>query len=281
MILVFGNSGQVATELQRRQDVVALGRDKVDLIDLSVVKDAINTYKPRAVVNAAAYTAVDKAEAEASLAMAVNCDAPIAMAEACLERNIPLVHISSDYVFSGAGMSSWAPLDEPNPINMYGHSKLAGENGIRSSGAVHAVLRTSWVFSAHGSNFVKTMLRLSNERDILQVVSDQIGGPTPASDIAEACLHIAEALKTDPGKTGTYHYSGAPDISWAEFAKEIFVQSNRSVRVDPILTADYATIAARPCNSRLDCSGTEQVFGLARPDWRIGLQSILKELKVI
>jgi dTDP-4-dehydrorhamnose reductase len=155
-----------------------------------------------------------------------------------------------------------------------------GEQGIRAAGCTHAILRTSWVFSAHGSNFVKTMLRLSESRDALSVVDDQIGGPTPARAIAAACLSIAQQLFDDRGKTGTYHFSGAPDVSWCAFARDIFAQARRATRVSPIGTPDYPTPAARPLNSRLDCQTTEQVFGIPRPDWRAGLTETVTELGI-
>ena len=281
MILVFGKTGQVATELQRLGDVMALGRGQVDLSDPGACAAAIRAHKPAAVINAAAYTAVDKAEDDAVLATVINGDAPTSMAQACAEMGIPLVHISTDYVFEGSGAAPWQPTDMAAPQNVYGRSKLAGEEGISGSGAAFAILRTSWVVSSHGSNFVKTMLRLSETRDALGVVADQIGGPTPARDIARACLKIAEQLQQDPSKSGTYHFSGAPDVSWAEFAAEIFDQAGRAVVVTPIATRDYPTPAARPLNSRLDCTKTEQVFDIKRPDWRAGLSAILVDLKAI
>ena len=279
MILVFGKTGQVATELQRLGNVVALGRDQADLSDPQACADAISTHRPRAVINAAAYTAVDKAEEEEALATIINGDAPAAMARVCMELGIPLIHISTDYVFDGTGERPWQPNDPTDPQNAYGRSKLAGEIGIRNSGAVHAILRTSWVVSAHGANFVKTMLRLSDTRDALSVVADQIGGPMPARDIAAASLKIVEQLIDDPSKSGTYHFSGAPDVSWAEFAYEIFAQAGKAMSVTPIPTAEYPTPAQRPLNSRMDCRTTEQVFGIARPDWREGLHMILNELE--
>ena len=281
MILVFGKTGQVATELRRFGSVVALGRDQADLSDPQACAGAIRTHAPSAVINAAAYTTVDKAEQEEALATLINGDSPTAMAQACVELGIPLIHISTDYVFDGTGEKPWRLDDATAQQNAYGRSKLAGEIGIRGSGAVHAILRTSWVVSAHGANFVKTMLRLSESRDALNVVVDQIGGPTPAHDIAAACLEIAKQLIQDPTKSGTYHYSGAPDVSWADFAAEIFAQSGRHVMVTPIPTADYPTLAQRPLNSRLDCRETEQAFAIPRPDWRDGLQKILKDLEVI
>ena len=279
MILVFGKTGQVAKELQRLADVTVLGREGVDLSDPQVCADAIRTHAPRAVINAAAYTAVDRAEEEEAMATIINGDAPTAMAQACVELGIPLIHISTDYVFAGMGDAPWHPNDPTAPQNAYGRSKLVGEIGIRNSGAVHAILRTSWVVSAHGANFVKTMLRLSDTRDTLAVVADQIGGPTPARDIAAACLQIAEQLIANPSKSGTYHYSGAPDVSWANFATAIFEQAGKAVAVTPISTTDYLTPAKRPLNSRMECGAMEQVFGIPRPDWRDGLNMILQELE--
>jgi dTDP-4-dehydrorhamnose reductase len=279
MILVFGKTGQVATELQRLGDVVALGRDQADLSDPAACADAIRTHAPPAVINAAAYTAVDKAEEEEALATTINGDAPTAMAQACAELSIPLIHISTDYVFAGTGDAPWQPDAPTAPQNAYGRSKLAGEIGIRNSGAVHAILRTSWVVSADGANFVKTMLRLSDIRDALNVVADQIGGPTPAHDIAAACLQIAEQLIADPLKSGTYHYCGAPHVSWADFARAIFNQAGRAVAVTPIPTTDYPTPARRPLNSRLDCHATKQAFDIASPNWCDGLNMILQKLE--
>lgn len=280
MILVFGKTGQVATELQRLSGIMALGREDVDLSDPAACTAAILEYAPKAVINAAAYTAVDRAEDEEYLATVISGEAPTAMAKACVKLGIPLVHISTDYVFNGLGNTPYCPEDATEPQNAYGRSKLAGETGIRESGAVYAILRTSWVVSAHGTNFVKTMLRLSETRDALNVVADQIGGPTPARDIATACLQMAEQLVQEPSKSGTYHYSGAPDVSWADFATEIFTQADRIVTVTPIPTAEYPTPAKRPLNSRMACHSTEQVFGIKRPNWQDGLKEILKDLEV-
>ena len=279
MILVFSKTGQVAIELQRLGELLAIGREEADLSDPQACSDAIRAYAPIAVVNAAAYTAVDRAEEEEALATVINGDAPTAMAQVCAELGIPLIHISTDYVFEGTGESPWRPDDATVPKNAYGRSKLAGENGIRASGAAHAILRTSRVVSAHGINFVKTMLRLAETRTSLNVVTDQIGGPTPASDIAVACMKVANQLIKDPSKSGTYHFSGAPDVSLAKFASAIFHQAGKNVRVTPILTFDYPTPAKRPLNSRMDCKTTEQVFGIRRPDWRDQLKMILRELE--
>lgn len=281
MILVFGKTGQVATELQKLENVLALSREDVDLSNPSTCADAIREHVPKAVINAAAYTAVDKAEDEEALATIINGDSPKAMAEVCASMGIPLVHISTDYVFSGDGDTPWKPDDITVPQSAYGRSKLAGEIAVRDSGAVYVILRTSWVVSLHGTNFVKKIMRLSEKQDTFNVVADQIGGPTPARDIAAACLQIAEQLIKDPSKSGTYHFSGAPDVSWAEFATNIFAQARRKVTIKPISTVDYPTPAKRPLNSRIDCFTTEQIFTIHRPDWRKGLNMILKEIEII
>ena len=281
MILIFGKTGQIATELQRTGDVLALDRDLTDLSNPSTCYDAIKIHAPEAVINAAGYTNVDRAENEEELATIINAYSPKAMAQACKTLNIPLVHLSTDYVFDGTGDQPWQPKDATKPQNAYGRSKKIGEDRIRAVGSTYGILRTSWVVSSHGNNFVKTMLNLSENRDTLSLVSDQIGGPTPAKDIAKTCLQIVRQLKQDPSKSGTYHFSGTEDTSWADFAKEIFQQTGRSVNVLPIPTCDYPTPAVRPLNSRLNCNKTEEVFSIRRPDWRIGLNDILIELGVI
>ena len=282
MILVFGSTGQVATELRRlAPEATFLGRDKADLTDPEACAAAIRAHDPSAVINAAAWTAVDKAEEEEATATVVNGTAPGAMARVCADLGIPFVHISTDYVFEGGGTAAWAPTDPTGPLGAYGRSKLAGEQAIQAAGGTWAILRTSWVFSAHGNNFVKTMLRLSETRDALNVVGDQIGGPTPAGDIAKACLSIVEQLREDPAKTGLHHFSGAPDVSWANFARAIFDVAGRTVAVTDIPSSAYPTPAVRPANSRMDCSALETVFGISRPDWRIALAAVIKELEEV
>lgn len=278
MILVFGKTGQVATELQRQADVHALGRAEADLTDPASCAAQIAALKPAAVINAAAYTAVDKAEEDEVTATLVNGEAPTAMAQACATLGIPFVHISTDYVFDGTGDAAFAPQDETAPLGAYGRSKLAGEEGVRAAGGTHVILRTSWVFSADGANFLKTMLRLGAERDKLTIVADQIGGPTPASAIARACLSIARQLAQAPELSGTYHFSGAPDVSWADFARVIFEKAALDCAVEDIPSTAYPTPAKRPANSRMDCS-TLEVFGLERPDWAAEIDRILKELE--
>jgi dTDP-4-dehydrorhamnose reductase len=279
MILVLGKSGQVASELNKLDDIMSVDRSRADLTDPTACKNIIADYMPEAVINAAAYTAVDKAEKEETLATLINGEAPGAMANACAELNIPLVHISTDYVFNGTGIAKWQVSDDPNPVNAYGKSKFLGEEAIKASGCIYAILRTSWVVSAHGDNFVKTMLRLSETKDTITVVDDQIGGPTCAGDIAKTCVAIARQLLHDKKKSGIYHYSGTPDVSWYQFANAIFEESRRKILVNPIATSEYPTAALRPLNSRLDCRLTEKVFGLPRPYWRDGIKGIIMDLE--
>ena len=277
-LLVFGKTGQVATELARFDGVTCLGRDQADLTDPGACEAVIAASDAEAVINAAAYTGVDTAEEERDTAMIVNAMAPTAMAAACAAKAVPFVHISTDYVFDGSGQAPWRPEDATGPLGVYGASKLGGERGVTAAGGVHAILRTSWVFSAHGTNFLKTMLRLSETRDHLSIVADQIGGPTPAAAIAEACVTMAETLVSEPDKGGTYHFSGAPDTSWAGFAREIFAAAGRDVTVEDIPTSAYPTPAARPLNSRLDCSSLSSNFAITRPDWRKAVKEIVEAL---
>lgn len=277
-ILVFGRTGQVATELQRLAEVTALGRVMADLAQPEDCAAAIRQHAPDLVINAAAYTAVDRAETEEELASVINGAAPGAMARACADLGIPFCHVSTDYVFDGGGVAPRRPTDPVAPCNAYGRSKLLGEEAVRAAGGQSAILRTSWVFSAHGNNFVKTMLRLSETRDTLNVVEDQIGGPTPAADIATALLIMGRAMVAGHAG-GLYHFSGAPDASWADFAREIFAQAGRATGVTGIPTSGFPTPAVRPQNSRLDCRTLEAEFGIGRPDWRVGLSRVLKELE--
>ncbi|WP_037256105.1 dTDP-4-dehydrorhamnose reductase [Roseobacter sp. SK209-2-6] len=278
MILVFGKTGQLARELAAYDNVTCLGRGEADLTDPAACAAAIKAHAPAAVINAAAYTAVDKAEEEEALATVINGESPGAMAEACAALGIPFVTVSTDYVFDGSGTTPWQAGDAVAPVNAYGRSKLAGEEATRAAGGTHAILRCSWVVSCHGGNFVKTMLRLGAEREALTIIADQIGAPTPARDLARACLEMAGQLQQDPGKSGTYHLQGRPEVSWAGFAREIFAQANVACTVTDIPTTDYPTPAARPLNSRLDCTALENVFGISQPDWRQGLSEILKDL---
>ena len=279
-VLVFGSTGQVAWEIKRRggERVTTLSRKQANLENPDACAAAIKKSAPGAVINAAAFTAVDAAESQADTAQLVNGKAPGAMAKACAGLDIPFVHLSTDYVFSGEGERSWQAHDTPAPVNTYGKTKLAGERGVVAAGGRHVVLRTSWVFAAHGRNFVASMLRLSQDRERLGVVSDQVGGPTPAADIADACLAIAAGLAEDGDRAGIYHLSGAPDVSWMDFAQEIFKQKRRKIKLNAIPTSAYPTPAVRPLNSRLDCESTRKVFSIDRPDWKKGLKTVLSEM---
>jgi dTDP-4-dehydrorhamnose reductase len=278
-LLVFGQTGQIARELLRRApsgvEVTALGRDRADLSDPAVCAALVQDTD--AVINAAAYTSVDRAETEEALATRINAEAPGAIAVAAAALGVPFLHISTDYVFDGSGHTAFRPDHATAPLGIYGRSKLAGERAVLAAGGQTLILRTSWVFSANGANFVKTMLRLGRERDSVSVVADQVGGPTPAAAIADAliCAAIAMAGGT-PG--GVHHFAGAPDVSWADFARAIMAGAGLVCRVNDIPSSDYPTPARRPANSRLDCSGFQGQFGIARPDWRAGLADVLGEL---
>jgi dTDP-4-dehydrorhamnose reductase len=278
-VLVFGQTGQVARELARRvpPGVTArfLGRAEADLMDPAACAAAIAGCD--AVINAAAWTAVDKAETEEAAATQVNGAAPIAMAQRCAELGLPFLHISTDYVFDGTGEAPFRPDHPTAPLGAYGRSKLAGEEGVQAAGGKALILRTSWVVSAHGTNFVKTMLRLGATRDSLTVVADQIGGPTPAAAIAEA-LYTAAAAMTQGAPGGVHHFAGAPDTSWAGFAKLIMARAHLPCRITDIPSSAYPTPARRPLNSRLDCTSFTAAYGIPRPDWRAGLDDILQEL---
>ena len=280
-VLVFGQSGQVAQELARRvpNGVTArfLSRAEADLANPAACAAAVAAFDGDAVINAAAWTAVDRAEAEEAAANVVNGDAPAAMAVACAAKGLPFLHVSTDYVFDGSGAQPFGVDHATGPLGAYGRTKLAGELGVRAAGGNHLILRTSWVVSAHGNNFVKTMVRLGRERAGLNVVADQVGGPTPAAAIADALYVAARAMVAgQPG--GTHHFSGAPDVSWADFARAIMARAGLACQITDIPTQAYPTPAKRPANSRMDCSALEAAFGIARPDWRAGLDEILKEV---
>lgn len=277
-VLVFGKTGQVATELARLSiDATFLGRDSANFDDPTSVASQIDeTYD--AVINAAAWTDVDGAESDEASSTIVNGESPAAIARACSDLGLPFVHISTDYVFDGSGDKSYSPKHPTGPIGAYGRSKLAGENGVIKAGGTYGILRTSWVFSAHGKNFVKTMLRLSETHDSLKVVGDQIGGPTSARAIAQACVAIAAQLIETPAKSGIYHFSGAPDVSWAGFAKKIFDKAGRQISVTEIPSSQYPTPAKRPLNSRMNCESLTATFGIDRPNWSDDLEDVIHEV---
>jgi len=281
-IALFGADGQIGKEIivagpkLKSAEIFPLRRSDADLLSPGAAAASLRRLRPDAVINAAAWTAVDKAETEIDAAQRINAAAVGEMAAACKEFGARLVHISTDYVFSGEDIS--APLDENasvNPINAYGATKLLGEKLAMAGNPDTVILRTSWVFSEHGGNFVKTMLRLSETKAEFNVVNDQIGGPTPASAIAAACLAIA--LRKD-GPSGLYHFQGAPAVSWFDFARAIVAAGRRVTKVNPISTSQYPTPAKRPLFTVLNCSKIDRDYGMKQPDWRTDLLPIVERL---
>lgn len=289
-VLLFGGNGQVGAALRRSLaslgEVIVTTRDgalpdgargiAVDLLAPSAASEAIAAHAPHVVVNAAAYTAVDKAESEPDLALRVNRDAVADIARACVSANIPLVHYSTDYVFDGRATRAYRPTDAVAPLGVYGSSKLAGEAAVRDSGAAHLILRTAWVYSLHGHNFLKTMLRLGAERDVLRVVADQIGSPTPAWLIADVTAAI---LKQGIGAGGTHHLVTQGQVSWHGFTEAIVreaVASGRlahAPRIEAITTADYPTPAHRPAWSVLDTGSLRETYNIELPAWQDALHA--------
>jgi dTDP-4-dehydrorhamnose reductase len=279
-LLVLGARAQVGRALAARAHQAGIACDALDggqcdITDRSAVERVIRS--GRVVVNCAAYTAVDLAETEVEAARRVNTGGAETVATACARAGVSLVHLSTDYVFDGNGRAPAREDDLAGPLNVYGQSKLDGEIAVRHCVANHIILRSSWIFSAHGNNFVKTILRLANTKSQLRVVDDQIGGPTAADDVAKAILDIiAACAKSGFTDWGTYHFSGVPAVSWYEFARAIVADSGAVVL--PVATKDYARPARRPLNSMLDCSRILRVFGIEQPDWRAGLRSVLEVL---
>ena len=285
-ILVTGANGQVGWELANRArasglPVVALTRQDLDITDASAVAACLARWRPRLVINGAAYTAVDQAEREPELAFAVNRDGVGYLAEACAAHGTPLFHLSTDYVFSGDRAQAYREDDPVSPLGVYGQSKWAGEVVLHELLSEHLVVRVSWVFGAHGHSFVKTMLRLGAERDLLRIVNDQRGCPTAAVDIADMLLALAERYFEEQTLAwGTFHYCGAPATTWFEFARAIFEYAGGlglpiAATVEPITTADYPTPAARPANSVLDCGKIEGQLGIRCRPWSEALRVVV------
>ena len=285
-ILVTGSNGQVGTCLKEllsaSHEILAVDKEQLDITDPLQVKDTFNQFQPEVVVNAAAYTAVDKAEDEKDIAYSVNRDAVELLAKAAEKHDAMLIHISTDYVFDGQKAGLYVEDDMVCPHSVYGESKLAGELVASNFCRKHIIIRTAWVFSEYGNNFVKTMLRLARERDSLGVVADQLGGPTYAGDIACLIVKIIEkyCLGNIP-ELGLYHYSGLPHVSWYEFAAAIFAKAEKlgglkqMPSVTPLTTADYPTKAKRPNNSRLDTSKITRLLGEPASDWQAALDKII------
>lgn len=290
-IAVTGGPGQLVLSMQERgpalgHEVIAVGPPELDLAvpDVDAIHAALATARPAAIVNAAAHTAVDRAESERDLAFAINADGAGAVARAAARLGVPVVHISTDYVFAGDKPEPYVESDPTGPTGVYGVSKLAGEQAVLGSGADAAVLRTAWVYSPFGANFAKTMLRLATTRDEVGVVADQIGCPTSALDLAEAAIAVAANLSAgkDPARRGVFHCTGSGEGSWADFAEAIFAASaaagGPSARVKRITTADYPTPARRPANSRLDCRKLAAAHGVRLPDWRESTKVVVARL---
>jgi len=287
-ILAFGSTGQLGVELIKafgtRTDFIALSRRDVDMTDERALRSAIRSAAPEIIVNAAAYTAVDRAESEPDLAHTLNARAPKAMAEEALDLDAWLLHFSTDYVFDGTGRIPWRETDAPNPLNVYGKTKLEGELAIASTGCRHLIFRTSWVYAAHGINFLRTMLRLACERHELNIVDDQIGSPTSAIEIARAVQRVLVRLEdpdSGPPASGVYHMTCRGTTSWFGFACEIFVTAPRHYprpKLLPIPSERYPTPAARPHNSVLNCEKLERITGIRLAHWRDALREVMDEV---
>jgi dTDP-4-dehydrorhamnose reductase len=285
-ILVTGKNGQVGSclvkllEAQTKLEYLALDREQLDITNALQVNKIVSAFKPNIIVNAAAYTAVDKAEQEPELANAINRDGALNLALAANKVNAAIIHISTDYVFDGKGVESYTESAVTSPQSEYGRSKLAGEHAVAQACEKHIIIRTAWVFGEHGNNFVKTMLRLAKTRDTLGVVADQFGGPTYAGDIASTILKIAKQIFADYQAYGVYHYSGFPYVSWHAFAEFIFNSAreqgvlSKTLNVKPIITQDFPTAAKRPANSRLNCDKIHNAFGIQQSDWQAALTRI-------
>ncbi len=287
-IAVTGSRGQIVSSLiergEGRAEIVALGRPALDLCDRDSVLGALSAARCEIIVNAAAYTAVDRAEQEPDQARRINADGAGHVAEAAAELGVPLLHISTDYVFAGICGRPYREGDPTAPTGAYGRTKLEGEARVLAENPNSAILRTAWVYSPFGANFVRTMLRLGETREEVGVVADQQGNPTYALDIADALLAIAARIVADdsPGLRGVFHMTGQGEASWADMAEAVFAAAEhfgrKPVRVKRIATADYPTPAKRPANSRLDCGKLNQVYGVALPDWRASLSNCVDRL---
>lgn len=286
-ILVTGANGQLGHCLQQHLctaewNFTALTRADLDISNAQAVTNIIQQLRPDIVINAAAYTKVDKAEQEQELAYAINRDGAAHLARAAKAVNAAIVHISTDYVFAGDTAGTYCESDTTDPQSVYGQSKLAGEHAVISANDKHIILRTAWVFGEHGNNFVKTMIRLGSGKEALGIVADQEGGPTFAGDLAAAVLKIIEHYASGKDTPwGIYHYSGLPHTSWFGFAQHIFAEVARNglypraiPQLNAITTADYPTPAKRPANSKLDCRKLEQTFGIMPSDWQVALKNI-------
>lgn len=286
-ILITGQHGQVSNELQTRLqglgELVVLGRSQLDLANVDHIRQQVRNHRPGLIINAAAHTAVDLAESEPDAAFAINAIAPGVLAEEAKTLGIPLIHYSTDYVFDGSKPAPYTEADPPNPLGVYGQSKLAGEQAIAAVGGQYLILRTSWVYSNHGKNFLLTMQRLLQEKPQLRIVADQIGAPTWAGSIANSTRALIERWQAgEPGEWGIYHLSAAGETSWFGFAEAIGEhlreQGKACAELEPIPSSAYPTPAKRPLNSRLDCSRLQQQWHVSLPHWQDALRECLAQL---
>ena len=285
-ILISGQHGQVSQALQQHLqsmgELIVLGRDQLDLSQPESIRPVVRDVKPDLIINAAAHTAVDQAESEPELAFAINATSPGVFAEEAAALGVPLIHYSTDYVFDGSKAGAWIEADTPNPLGVYGNSKLAGERAIAAAGGQHLILRTSWVYSLTGRNFLLTMQRLLQEREKLSIVADQIGAPTWAGTIAASTGALIERWRDGaPGAWGVYHLTASGETSWFGFAEAIGQQlintGKPCAALEPIASSAYPTPAARPLNSRLDCSLLQRQWGVSQPDWHDALLECLAQ----
>jgi dTDP-4-dehydrorhamnose reductase len=281
LILVFGKNGQVGNELSKYHENICLSSKDFDFNEPLMFTEIIRKYSPSAVINAAAYTDVDGAEDNEKLAYTINSLSPGELSKACSKLNIPLLHISTDYVFDGYGDSAKKENDKANPISIYGLSKYKGERNVINGGGQSVILRTSWVFSSHGKNFVKTMIKLSNNNEIVKVINDQFGAPTSAKSIAQACMKIISKMQKDKNLSGIFHFTGYPCVSWASFAEEIFSSSGKNTTVDYIKTSEFQSKAKRPLNSKLNCDKVYNEIGIKKSLWKEDLMDVLNEIGAI
>ena len=284
--LLFGANGQIGSALRwtafrRGIELIGFGHRDGDITNMTTLAQIFSAHRPSLVINCAAYTNVDGAEKDRDLAIGINGIGAGNLAALSAETGIPMLHLSTDYVFNGASDAPYREDHQTGPINAYGASKLDGERRVAALSEQHIILRTAWVFGAHGNNFVKTMLRLADRQTggTINVVNDQLGGPTEAGDIADCLLSIRDRLAADEqfGDWGIYHYGGQPPVTWYDFAKTV-LKGRPDVAVNPVPTSDFPRPAARPAYSMLDCDKIGRTFGIAPPDWRIGLTRVLDQI---
>ncbi|STX50221.1 dTDP-6-deoxy-L-mannose dehydrogenase RmlD [Legionella busanensis] len=290
-ILLFGKSGQLGWELKRSLmplgELIALDRHSelvANFENLTGLATTIRFIKPDIIVNAVAYTAVDKAENEQHLATLINTKATAILAQESAKLGALLVHYSTDYVFDGSGNKSWQETDKPKPLNFYGMSKLQGEQEIINSGCIYLILRTSWVYGTYGKNFIKTILRLGQEKETLKIIDDQIGAPTGAELLADVTAHLLKAINLNPNLTGLYHLTASGDTSWHGFAQFILDEAKKlgtALKIQdllPIPSKEYITPALRPLNSRLNTHKLQETFSVYLPNWQLGVARAVKEI---